>query len=290
VDLTAEGRCRLAVCHVVATLREQLDAAWQATGVSGTVRGMTTLADVVGTDKSSLREALGNLQVAASVGQRDAEHLADLVPRGEAALRILGAGKWEPLDDAAARVVRERDEARADRSERYRDRKAFAIEYLGSTEDETFDAFQTRLASERAAASAEIERLQAIRTEQADKLRRQLARIHELEVEREEWNVGDSALTDRLTDALARASQAEAEVARLQAERDAARAQATAPPQPPPHPPCGEAQVQAQAQPIRLSRVDGKPWPLACLEAEGEVRGLRLALDSALRALAGGGR
>lgn len=41
-----------------ADLSAQLRAAWEATGVSGTVKGMTTLADVVGVTKANLREAL----------------------------------------------------------------------------------------------------------------------------------------------------------------------------------------------------------------------------------------
>lgn len=45
-----------------ADLSAQLREAWEATGVAGTVKGMTTLADVVGVTKADLREALAEVE------------------------------------------------------------------------------------------------------------------------------------------------------------------------------------------------------------------------------------
>lgn len=81
---------RAAARELQAATRAELDAAWQATGVASTVRGLTTLADVVTTQRESAAELRREL-VAGSTGRLLATLDQVRRERAELAERVAGA-------------------------------------------------------------------------------------------------------------------------------------------------------------------------------------------------------
>jgi len=87
-------------------LAAEIDAVWIETGVASTARGLTTLVDVIGTDKMNLRNALANLRKCDDriIAMRDA---LDEIGELSRALRSGGpdASDLQELSDALSSAV-----------------------------------------------------------------------------------------------------------------------------------------------------------------------------------------
>lgn len=84
--------------ELLTAARDELDAAWQATGVASTVRGLTTLADVV----TTLRESAAELRRERDEARRWASMYARSFGRLQSALRL---SSEVPLEESVSRIL-----------------------------------------------------------------------------------------------------------------------------------------------------------------------------------------